>query len=255
VFDRAAPSYDVAAGSYHDHFGERLVDRAGVRAGDAVLDVACGHGSVLRAAADRIGPGGRLVGVDLSPEMVRLAGTRLGPTTAAELAVMDAEALEFADGSFDVVLCGFGVFFLPEPGRAVAGFRRVLAAGGRVGLTTWGAEDERWAWEDELLAGAEVERRAVRRPFDRADELGRLLRGAGFGDVETAVEVHDVSLAGADEWWRWKWSYSLRGLLEQLPATAIDDFRRRAEEHLAAMPLVDGRLPLRLEALVAVARR
>jgi SAM-dependent methyltransferase len=220
-----------------------------------VLDVACGHGSVLRAAAERVGPGGRLVGVDLSPEMVRLARTRLGPATTAELAVMDAEDLDVPDGTFDVVLCGFGVFFLPDPDRAVAGFRRVLAEGGRVGLTTWGAEDERWAWEDELLAGAEVERRAVRRPFDRADDLERLLQGAGFRDVETTVEAHDVSLSGADEWWRWKWSYSLRGLLEQLPATELDDLRRRAERHLAAMPLVDGRLPLRLEALVAVAHR
>jgi ubiquinone/menaquinone biosynthesis C-methylase UbiE len=255
VFDRAAPSYDLAAGSYHDHFGERLVDRAGVGPGEAVLDVACGHGSVLRAAAARIGPDGRLVGVDLSPEMVRLAGTRLGPSTTAELAVMDAEALDFADGSFDVVLCGFGVFFLPDPGLAVAGFRRVLAEGGRVGLTTWGAEDERWAWEDDLLAAVEVERRAVRRPFDQADELERLLGDAGFTDIETTAEVHDVSLSGAEEWWRWKWSYSLRGLLEQLPASAVDDFRQKAGDHLAAMPHVDGRLPLRLEALVAVARR
>ncbi len=53
VFDRAAPTYDKVAGAYHDHFGERLVELAGVRPGDAVLDVACGRGAVLVPAAAR----------------------------------------------------------------------------------------------------------------------------------------------------------------------------------------------------------
>ena len=60
-------------GAYHDHFGERLVELAGVGPGDAVLDVACGRGAVLVPAATRVGPVGRVVGVDLSPVMVRLA--------------------------------------------------------------------------------------------------------------------------------------------------------------------------------------
>ena len=60
VFDRAAPTYDKVAGAYHDHFGERLVELAGVRPGDAVLDVACGRGAVLVPAAARVGPTGRV---------------------------------------------------------------------------------------------------------------------------------------------------------------------------------------------------
>jgi ubiquinone/menaquinone biosynthesis C-methylase UbiE len=191
VFDRAAPTYDEVAGAYHDHFGTRLVELAGVAAGDAVLDVACGRGAVLVPAAAKVGPSGRAVGVDLSAEMVRRARARVDAAgVAAELHVMDAENLDVRDGSFSVVLCGFGIFFLPDPEHALAGFRRSLAAGGTVGLSTWGAEDERWSWEDDLLADVVVERRAVSRPFDRAADLDELLRGAGFDDVVVETEHH-----------------------------------------------------------------
>jgi ubiquinone/menaquinone biosynthesis C-methylase UbiE len=233
----------------------RLVELAGVRAGDAVLDVGCGRGAVLVPAAARVGESGRAVGVDLSPAMVHLARERVAAAGLdAEVHVMDGEQLDVPEGSFSTVLCGFGIFFLPDPERAVAGFHRALGAGGSVALSTWGAEDERWSWEDDLLADVVVERRAVRRPFDRADDLEELLRGAGFEDVVVRIEHHDVSLADADEWWAWKWSYSLRGLLEQLPPERLEQLRRDASKRIATM-YVDGGLPLRLEALIALGRR
>jgi ubiquinone/menaquinone biosynthesis C-methylase UbiE len=214
VFDRAAPTYDEVAGAYHDHFGERLVELAGVGPGDTVLDVGCGRGAVLVPAAARVGASGRAVGVDLSPEMVRLARARVDAADlSAELHVMDGEQLDVANGAFSVVLCGFGIFFMPDPDRAAAGFRRALAAGGTVAISTWGAEDDRWSWEDDLFADVPVARRAVQQPFDRADDLGSLLGRAGFDDVVVSAEQHEVRLADADEWWAWKWSYSLRGVL------------------------------------------
>jgi ubiquinone/menaquinone biosynthesis C-methylase UbiE len=258
VFDRAAPSYDGVAGGYHDHFGQRLVDLAGIEPGDRVLDVACGRGAVLLPVAARVGATGRAVGVDLSPEMVRLAGERATRAGAdVELHVMDAEHLDLPDGSFSAVLSGFGIFFLPDPELAMAGFHRVLAPGGAIGLSTWGAEDERWAWEDELLADVSVDRRAVRRPFDQPGDLEALLVGAGFSDAAVHTEHHEVRLADADEWWAWKWSYSLRGVLEQLTGPRLDRLRREASERIAAMAAMAGPdgLPLRLEALIATGRR
>jgi ubiquinone/menaquinone biosynthesis C-methylase UbiE len=260
VFDRAAPSYDGVAGGYHDHFGARLVDLTGIEPGDRVLDVACGRGAVLLPAAARVGATGRAVGVDLSPEMVRLAGERADLAGAdparsdVELHVMDAEHLDFPNGSFSAVLSGFGIFFLPHPELAMAEFHRVLAPGGVVGVSTWGAEDERWAWEDELLADVEVERRAVRRPFDQHADLGTLLHSSGFADATVRTEHHEVRLADADEWWAWKWSYSLRGVLEQLTDARLDRLRREASEHIAQVSGPGG-LALRLEALIAIGHR
>jgi SAM-dependent methyltransferase len=254
VFDRAAPSYDEVAGSYHDHFGAHLVDVVGVGPGDVVLDVGCGRGAVLMPAAARVAPGGSVTGVDLSPEMVRLARQRADAAgISARIEVMDAENLDVPDGLFSVVLCGFGIFFLPNPEAAVAGFRRALAPGGRLGVSTWGVEDERWSWEDELFADLVVERRAVRRPFDQASDLEALLRGGGFDDVVVHTVRHEVTLAGPEEWWAWKWSYSLRGVLEQITSARLEQLQRDACTRIAAMRAnTGGSLDLRLEALFAV---
>ncbi len=255
MFDRAAETYDAVAGAYHDHFGARLVELAGLRRGGAILDVACGRGAVLVPAASQVGPTGRVVGVDLSPEMVRFAQERIDEAGVdAELHVMDAERLDFPDATFAAVVSGFGIFFLPHPEAAMAGFRRVLAPGGTVAVSTWGVEDDRWAWEDELLADVDVARRAVQRPFDQPADLEALLCAAGFDDVQVQAIHHDVELADADEWWAWKWSYSLRGLLEQLPPDRLDRLRSEASACIAAME-ADGPLSLRLEALIAIGRR
>lgn len=249
VFDRAASTYDTVAGAYHEHFGERLVSVAGVSAGDAVLDVGCGRGAALVPAARAVGPDGRVVGVDLSHEMVRLASAALASAgLRGEVVVGDAERLDVEPASFSVVLCAFGLFFLADPEAAAAGFRAALAPGGVVGVSTWGDEDERWAWEDELLADVSVERRAVVRPLATTDEVAALLAGAGFSSVDVRVEDHEVRLADADEWWAWKWSYSLRGVLEQLPPERIERLRQEASAHL------EPPLDRRLQAILATGR-
>ncbi len=157
VFDRAAPSYDEPAGGYHAYFGVRMVELAGVGHGDVVLDVACGRGAALIPASARVGPTGSVTGIDLSPEMVRLAQHAIASAgLTADISVMDAEELALPMSTYTVVLCAFGVFFLPRPQHALAEFRRVLAPGGVIAVSTWGEEDERWAWEDDLFAGVEA---------------------------------------------------------------------------------------------------
>jgi len=253
VFDRAAATYDEVAGGYHRHFGERLVERAGVQEGHRLLDVACGRGAALVPAARAVGTTGSVQGGDLSPAMAELAREALQAAgLMGTVEVQDAQDLGVDAGSFDRVLCAFGLFFLPRPAVAVSGFRRALRPRGLLAVSTWGEEDPRWAWEDELLADLDVERRAIVEPFDDDASLRSLLEGAGFTDVEVTAEQHDVVLADADEWWAWKWSYSLRGLLEQLPSERAEQIRRDAQPHLDRMR-ASGGLGLTLTALIATA--
>ena len=253
VFDRAAATYDEVAGGYHRHFGERLVELADVQEGHRVLDVACGRGAALVPAARAAGATGSVHGGDLSPAMVELAREALQAAgLMGTVEVQDAQDLGVDAGSFDRVLCAFGLFFLPRPAVAVTGFRRALRPGGRLAVSTWGEEDPRWAWEDELLAHLDVERRAIVAPFDDAASLRGLLEEAGFIDVDVHPERHDVVLADADEWWAWKWSYSLRGVLEQLPSELVEQVRVDAQPHLDRMQ-ASGGLVITLTALLATA--
>lgn len=116
----------------------RLVDFAGVKAGQKVLDVACGTGVVAVTAARR---GARVWGLDLTPEL--LARARENAAIASvnvDWKEGDAEALPYGDGEFDVVMSQFGHMFAPRPDVTLAEMLRVLKPGGMVAFSTWPPE-------------------------------------------------------------------------------------------------------------------
>src|SRR5262245_23622242 len=92
-----------------------LVARAQLRAGERVLDVACGTGVVARLAAERVGAGGRVVGLDVNAGMLAVARS-LEPVPGAAIEWCEASVLEmpFAPATFDVALCQFGLQFFPD---------------------------------------------------------------------------------------------------------------------------------------------
>jgi SAM-dependent methyltransferase len=115
-----------------------LVRFAGVRAGQAVLDVATGTGVVAITAA-RLGAS--VTGIDLTPELLAQA-KRSGPVAGLTIAweEADVERLPFGDGTFDVVLSQFGHMFAPRPDAAIREMLRVLKPGGRLAFATWPPE-------------------------------------------------------------------------------------------------------------------
>jgi SAM-dependent methyltransferase len=115
--------------------GERLCEAVDLRAGSGVLDVAAGNGNATLAAARRFArvTSTDYVGALLERGRERAAAERL----PVDFQVADAEALPFADGSFDVALSTFGVMFTPNQEKAAAEMARVVRRGGKIGLANW----------------------------------------------------------------------------------------------------------------------
>ncbi len=133
-YGRLAAIYDRRWRSYVEAAVRETLARTEVARGAAVLDVGCGTGVLLEALRARGGPG-RLVGTDLSREMLRVAHARLAG--AAGLCQASAEGLPFAGGSFDLVVSTNAFHYFRHAEAALAEMRRVLRPGGRLVLTDW----------------------------------------------------------------------------------------------------------------------
>jgi SAM-dependent methyltransferase len=169
-----------------EEWAPRVAEAAGIRAGDRVLDVACGTGVLAAEAAGRAGPTGSVTGLDLSPEMLAVAA-RLHPTVRWQQG--SGDALPFPDQSFDAVVSQFGLMFFPDQ---VAGLRemwRVLVPGGRLAVAVWAslADTPAYAAETDLIErmAGKAAGDALRAPFVLGDpvRLAELCAAAGFTDA------------------------------------------------------------------------
>jgi SAM-dependent methyltransferase len=168
-------------------WARRLVDTVPPRSGERVLDLACGTGVVAREVAARAGSAVRIAAVDLNPRMLevaRAAAAREGH--AIDFREASAEALPFPAHGFDLALCQFALMFMDDRAKALAELQRVLAPGGRLGLSVWQGLERHpfYATLDRV-----IERRAgisaLRSIFALGDEaeLRGLLAGAGFARI------------------------------------------------------------------------
>jgi len=167
-----------------------LADRAALRSGERVLDVACGTGVLARLAAERVGTGGRVAALDLNPGMLATARS-LAPVAGApiEWHQGSALALPFPDAAFDIVFCQLGLQFFSDRAAALREFRRMLAPTGRIALNVFGPIEHNpatralaAALDSRVHPDASAVKRAEHALADPV-QLRALVRGAGFPDV------------------------------------------------------------------------
>ena len=148
--------------------------------GDGVLDVACGTGNFSRDLARSVGPGGLVVGIDVSETMLTrgVADTRRAGLEQVAYVRADAQELSFRDQSFDAVCCFAALHLFADPMRALDRMTAVLTPGGRIALfTSVRARSAPLRTAESLLTF-----RSGARLFER-DELVRGLRERGFTDI------------------------------------------------------------------------
>ena len=139
-WDKAADHYEQYWQSQLKPAQDKLLEMAQLRAGDQVLDTACGTGLVSFRAAEIVAEDGHVLGTDISERMVTMAADAAeerGIRTATFMR-MDGEQMQLPDESFDVALCSLGLLYYPDPQLGLREMRRVLRPGGRAVAAVWG---------------------------------------------------------------------------------------------------------------------
>jgi ubiquinone/menaquinone biosynthesis C-methylase UbiE len=206
-----------------------LVEAAGIVSGESVLDVACGTGVVTRIAAERAGITGKVVGLDLNPEMIAVAETLPRPAGAKiEWLARSALDLGLVGGTFDAVLCQQGLQFFPDKLTALREMHRVLRRDGRLALSVWssaGHYNTAVGRALEQFVGQEIAHRfCASRQAPTQDKLLQLAIDAGFSDVRLNLAHLDIRLPRLDQF-----------ALEHLAATPVASVIAAADAETRAM--------------------
>jgi len=168
-------------------WARELVNMVAPRPGEHVLDVACGTGAVTRLIAERVEPGGKVVGLDVNGGMLAV-GRSLVTNPNVEWREASVLELQFDDGTFDLVICQQGLQFFPDRPLALRQMRRVLVPGGRLGVSCWrtSAESPAYAAIERALARRLGSERGKLPPFAMSDggQLQKLIEGAGFREIQ-----------------------------------------------------------------------
>ena len=177
-----------------------LIDRARIEAGERVVDVGCGAGATTMVFAQKVGPAGHVLGIDISGPMLARARQLVPPGLRIDFALADATVHPFEPASFDLLASRFGVMFFAEPALSFANLHRALRPSGRLAFACWRDPRENPFFMAPLQA---VYKHAPRLPqlgpedpgpFSFASEarVQRILSEAGFSGI--AMEPCDLVL-------------------------------------------------------------
>ena len=225
TYNAAADSYDSSPLSFWNYFGGQTVERLSLPAGSSVLDVCCGTGASALSAAKLVGPRGKVIGVDLAKELLELARAKAAQQLFGNIQfeLADMLSLRFPSGSFDAVVCVFGIFFVSDMAKVVRELWRLVRRGGQLAVTTWGPNPFEPAntafWRSIKNVRAELYKGF--NPWDRINDpanLEKILREGGVEAPKIIVENRLHPITSAEDWWTIILGSGYRATVEQLSA-------------------------------------
>jgi ubiquinone/menaquinone biosynthesis C-methylase UbiE len=177
--------------------GLAAMDALAPQPGQTIIDIGCGAGQTVQQLANRVGPSGRVIGVDVGPRVLDVARSRTATLGQVQLIQADAATLALPNEMADGVYSRFGVMALHDPIAAFANFRRMTRRGGRLAFACW-----RSLQENELdlvpLQAAGIDIKIDKTPFkfERRDYLLDLLQSTGFTQIK--IEAFDARVSSGD---------------------------------------------------------
>jgi len=243
------PVFEKAA----QHVSDRLVDLAGIKPGDRVLDIATGNGEPAVTAARRVGPAGRVVATDQSGGMLAIARERAATLGIGNIDFResDAESLALSERDFDAVVCRWGFMFMPDLAAALNGIRSRMKPGARLATAVWSTPDK----VPMITVGAAIVRQLANLPppppnaldpLRLADTsiLERALTASGFKSVtiERLQVVFEFASPEAFTQFRREVSAPFRALLERQTHELRDRIVNAVTEAARAYAGADGKV-------------
>lgn len=240
-------------------FGEwanPICDAANVSPGQHVLDIACGTGATTREAASRVGPQGRIVGLDRNQGMLDVARLRAPDIEWVEGL---AEALPFASDTCSTVLCQFGLMFFDDRAKALTEMMRMVRPGGSLALTVWddAVNSPGYAGMIELIERmfGKGPADALKAPFVLGDTqvLHSVLREAGLADANVTTVTGTARFDSIREWVR----MDVRGwtLSDYIDDAGFEALVAAADRELGGFAATDGSVAFPAPAHIAVWKR
>ncbi|PSB28875.1 class I SAM-dependent methyltransferase [Chlorogloea sp. CCALA 695] len=238
-FNLASVGYARQAVRFLAMTARRLVEIAAIRSQETILDVATGTGHSAIAISPIVGTNGRVIGIDLSPDMLEVAQQNITKAILdnIQLQLGDAENLSFEDESFDKVICASGIFFLPDMQAGLQEWLRVTKPGGVVAFSSFG--ETAFNPMREMYANRIQNNYGVILPpsrgFQRLNTIQKcqdLMQQAGFRPeaVEIRTEQLGYYLQNVDDWWDIVWNTGFRHSVSQIAPEKLAQFKT---EHLA----------------------
>lgn len=248
IINNGAVAYEEASRAYWAVFGERSADRLGLQPGETVLDVACGSGSSALPAAERVGPQGRVVAVDLAPRMLEIAQRKAQERGLRNIEFRQADltGLDYPDGQFNAVVCVLGIVFYPDMRKAIVELWRMLRPGGRLVITVLGPRFFKplyKVWKTAMLT--EQPDLKIELPWERLHQsfaVCQLMTRAGIPNAEVTLEENTLELSTPDDWWNIVMGTSMRRFVSELDPPAArrvrqDNLEWIVEHHITGLEL------------------
>jgi arsenite methyltransferase len=234
------------------NIAERMVTNAKLTPGQRVLDVACGTGWAAMAAARVIGINGKVIGVDVEKNWLVIAMEKAASARLLNIEYThgNAEALDFDDNIFDVVLCASSIFLFNNILKALREWYRVLKSGGIVAFTSFG---DRYLQPVIKPLGECLSRYDGQPPADPSfiiertdspEKCRELLRTTGFSEIDITTEDMGYSYSNAPDYWQ---EITLTFVGIRMAHLSPADFEKLKAEHFAEINLLYGDMPIPVE--------
>jgi SAM-dependent methyltransferase len=182
---------------------DQLIAAADPRPGERVIDVGCGCGATTIDLADRVSPGGEVLGLDISEPMLARARERAAESLPTRFELADATVYDFEPEAADLVASRFGVMFFADPARSFVNLRKGLKVGGRLAFACWRSAKQNPFF---VLPLREAGKHAPPLPEMGPDDPGpfafahearvrRILSQAGYGDIGLTPQDLELDIA------------------------------------------------------------